>query len=42
MYLWPALQAALLGEEVEQPKPQPVETIRVVQIEDSDDDEGNW
>ena len=39
---WPALQAALLGEEVEQPKPQPVESIRVVQIEDSDDDEGNW
>jgi hypothetical protein len=39
---WPALQAALLGEEVEQPKPQPVETIRVVDIADSDDDEGNW
>ena len=41
---WPALQAALLGEEVEQPKPQPVEAVRVVEIEDSDDDAdaGSW
>jgi len=39
---WPALQARLRGEEVKQSKPEPVETIRVVQIEDSDDDEGNW
>ena len=39
---WPALQARLRGEDVEQPQAQPVETIRVVQIEDSDDDEGNW
>ena len=39
---WPALQARLRGEEVEQPKPEPVQSVRVVEIEDSDDDEGNW
>jgi hypothetical protein len=38
---WPALQARLRGEEVEQSKPEPVEAIRVIAIEDSDDDEGN-
>jgi hypothetical protein len=38
---WPALQARLRGEEVEQSKPEPVESIRVVDIDDSDDDEGN-
>jgi hypothetical protein len=39
---WPALQARLRGEDVEQPQAQPVESIRVVDIDDSDDDEGNW
>jgi hypothetical protein len=41
---WPALQARLRGEEVEQSKPEPVESVRVrvVEIADSDDDEGNW
>jgi hypothetical protein len=39
---WPALQARLRGEDVEQPQAQPVESIRVVDIADSDDDEGNW
>ena len=40
---WPALQARLRGEEVEQSKPEPVDSIRVVAIADSDDDdEGNW
>ncbi|MFZ0225560.1 MAG: hypothetical protein WAL41_01155 [Mycobacterium sp.] len=39
---WPALQARLRGEDVEQPQAQPVERIRVVEIADSDDDEGNW
>ena len=39
---WPALQAALLGEEVEQPKPEPVQSVRVVEIADSDDDAGSW
>jgi hypothetical protein len=39
---WPALQARLRGEDVEQSKPEPVETIRVVAIADSYDDEGNW
>ena len=38
---WPVLQARLRGEEVEQPQAQPVESIRVVDIDDSDDDEGN-
>jgi hypothetical protein len=38
---WPALQARLRGEEVEQPKPEPVQSVRVVEIADSDDDEGN-
>jgi hypothetical protein len=39
---WPALQARLRGEDVEQPQAQPVESIRVVDIADSDDDERNW
>jgi hypothetical protein len=39
---WPALQARLRGEDVEQSKPEPVQSVRVVEIEDSDDDEGNW
>jgi hypothetical protein len=39
---WPALQARLRGEEVKQSKPEPVQSVRVVEIEDSDDDEGNW
>jgi hypothetical protein len=41
---WPALQARLRGEEVEQSKPEPVQSVRVrvVEIADSDDDEGNW
>jgi hypothetical protein len=40
---WPALQARLRGEDVEQPKPQPVESVRVVQIDDQDDDdEATW
>jgi hypothetical protein len=39
---WPVLQARLRGEEVEQSKPEPVDSIRVVAIADSDDDEGNW
>jgi hypothetical protein len=39
---WPALQARLRGKDVEQPQAQPVESIRVVDIADSDDDEGNW
>jgi hypothetical protein len=37
---WPVLQARLRGEEVEQPQAQPVESIRVVDIDDSDE-EGN-
>ena len=39
---WPALQARLRGEEVKQSKPEPVQSVRVVEIADSDDDEGNW
>jgi hypothetical protein len=39
---WPALQARLRGEEVERRKSAPVESVRVVEITDSDDDEGNW
>jgi len=35
---WPALQARLRGEDVEQPKPEPVQSVRVVEITDSDDD----
>jgi hypothetical protein len=39
---WPALQARLRGKEVEQSKPEPVQSVGVVEIADSDDDEGNW
>jgi hypothetical protein len=39
---WPALQARLRGEEVKQSKPEPVQSVRVVEIADSDDDAGSW
>lgn len=34
---WPALQASLLGEEVERPKAAPVQSVRVIDIDDTPD-----
>ena len=38
---WPTLQARLRGEKVEVTKPQSVESVRVVSIDDTPDVEGN-